>query len=778
MCWPLRLLGFVTMTQLPDGAMDFWGDPEEWKKHYDPDFADPKNWHEATKLFPPMDDEQLEAFAAQIKKDGLKHPIVLFEGKVLDGRNRAKACKIAKVPLRYIAVARGRLASPLKYVEQDNLQRLQLNKGQLACLAYKLIPRLQEEAELRQKAGKHGAAGGRGHKKDETAAQDYAEVYGKSAKLAGRTYGVSSRYVEMAITIGDTHKRPDLIEKVISDEMSIAKAEKTATAKNPIHDRFGAPPRTVLDAKQGYWTTKQAGWHSIGVSGGHNEQVNPKKESSDGKKSDDSMGSKFDPVLADAVYRWFMPMKGGHVLDPFAGEAIKGLVAGCRGLEYTGIEVRRKQVEANRVQAAELQLNPKIPNMRMPEWIRGNSLNLEALLPADKMYDLLFTSPPYGSLEVYEEDEENLSALDYPKFLLRYKKIIGLAVARLKPNRFAVFKVGDVRNDDGFYENFVGDTITCFLEEKLKLYNWAIYVMPPGDPTQQSLDPFRTTRKLGNKGVGHQHVLCFFKGDDPSVITQEFGILDVENLSKKPSAKPQSVAALSPTPAPPVEPESGAPPVPRRHSSKSSKARRAAALPAPFVDGAVPVLISSKSARIRFQGCGEDYIQNVCHGKCCETTDPKTKQIATRIPVTKTDLVVLHTIRSSVEVHDGIMVNPLGQKCQFKAESGFCSIHLSGQKPFGCWVSPFYLVGKEPHQTLVVRKRYIGMKCHSDFRETGLPAYKAFASSLRRYFGDEEAARITAHLDAGGGDITANMLPESYMLHMENEQVFHASAKG
>jgi hypothetical protein len=187
------------------------------------------------------------------------------------------------------------------------------------------------------------------------------------------------------------------------------------------------------------------------------------------------------------------------------------------------------------------------------------------------------------------------------------------------------------------------------------------------------------------------------------------------------------------------------------------------------LDKGIPVRISSKSARIRFQGCSPDYIQSTCHGKCCETTDPKTKAIATRIPVTASDLVVLRTVVPDIKVRNGIMVNPPGHKCRFKQESGFCGIHASGEKPFGCWVSPFYLTGRAGHQTLVVRKRYIGMKCHTAFRDTGLPAYKAFASSLRRYFGDDEAARITAHLDAGGNDLIAYMLPQSHALHMENE---------
>lgn len=177
----------------------------------------------------------------------------------------------------------------------------------------------------------------------------------------------------------------------------------------------------------------------------------------------------------------------------------------------------------------------------------------------------------------------------------------------------------------------------------------------------------------------------------------------------------------------------------------------------------VPVRLSSKSARIRFQGCGLDYIANVCHGKCCETTDPKTKTIATRIPVTEKDAKVL--AKFDVQILGGQLVTAPGKKCPFKQETGLCGIHVSGEKPFGCWVSPFKLAGR----TLIIRKRYIGMKCHTNFRDTGLPAYIAFYSSLQRLFGEQEAARIRTHFDTGGGDLVAHMLAESYALHRENE---------
>ena len=53
--------------------------------------------HPACKLFPKLSKEELKELAADIKAKGLLNLIVLYEGQILDGRNRFLACKIAKV---------------------------------------------------------------------------------------------------------------------------------------------------------------------------------------------------------------------------------------------------------------------------------------------------------------------------------------------------------------------------------------------------------------------------------------------------------------------------------------------------------------------------------------------------------------------------------------------------------------------------------------------------------------------------------------------------------
>lgn len=56
--------------------------------------------HPLSALFPAMPPDQLLALAKDIKKNGLRQSIVMFEGQVLDGWHRYQACKIAGVACR------------------------------------------------------------------------------------------------------------------------------------------------------------------------------------------------------------------------------------------------------------------------------------------------------------------------------------------------------------------------------------------------------------------------------------------------------------------------------------------------------------------------------------------------------------------------------------------------------------------------------------------------------------------------------------------------------
>ena len=210
----------------------------------------------------------------------------------------------------------------------------------------------------------------------------------------------------------------------------------------------------------------------------------------------------FDPVLCELAYRWFSP-PGGTVLDPFAGGSVRGVVASALGRRYVGVDLSAKQLEANREQAARLCKEP------LPTWHNGDSRDLDTLAPGLEA-DLVFSCPPYADLEVYSDDPRDLSAMDYPGFLAAYRAIVAKACGRLRPDRFACFVVGDVRDPKGNYRNLPGETIAAFLAVGLTLYNEAVLVTAVGSLPVRAGKAFAAGRKLGKT---HQNVLVFLKGD-------------------------------------------------------------------------------------------------------------------------------------------------------------------------------------------------------------------------------------------------------------------------
>jgi hypothetical protein len=210
----------------------------------------------------------------------------------------------------------------------------------------------------------------------------------------------------------------------------------------------------------------------------------------------------FDPVLCELAYRWFCP-PGGLVLDPFAGGSVRGVVASRLGRRYLGIDLRPEQLSANQAQAAAICGPP------MPEWIEGDSRELGKLAVGEAA-DFLFTCPPYGDLERYSDDPRDLSTMAWPAFLAALRAIIAASVARLKPDRFACFVVGDFRDREGYYRGLPWRTIEAFQDAGARLYNEAVLVTAIGSLPIRVTAQFESSRKLGKT---HQNVLVFCKGN-------------------------------------------------------------------------------------------------------------------------------------------------------------------------------------------------------------------------------------------------------------------------
>ena len=93
-------------------------------------------FHPLANVFPLSDGEEFQALAADITAHGVHEPVVLYEGQILDGRNRYRASRAAGVdcPLAtYVG------DDPAAYVVSLNLHRRHLTESQRAMAAAKLV---------------------------------------------------------------------------------------------------------------------------------------------------------------------------------------------------------------------------------------------------------------------------------------------------------------------------------------------------------------------------------------------------------------------------------------------------------------------------------------------------------------------------------------------------------------------------------------------------------------------------------------------------------------
>jgi len=267
-----------------------------------------------------------------------------------------------------------------------------------------------------------------------------------------------------------------------------------------LRDKFIEPPFSILDTKSANWQKRKKQWNRLGIKsevGRDSKVIN--MDTMAKEKNNAEYVSIFDPALCEVLYHWFCP-NGGMILDPFAGGSVRGIVANYLGYKYTGIDIRQEQIDSNRIQGLEI-LN--VGNQ--PNWYVGDSdVVLDGI---QQQYDFVFSCPPYADLEVYSDLEGDISNMGYADFMSAYESIIAKSCALLKPNAYACFVVGEVRDKHGNYIGFVPDTIRAFQKCGMKYYNEAILLNAVASASMRANGNMKSQKLVKI----HQNVLIFKK---------------------------------------------------------------------------------------------------------------------------------------------------------------------------------------------------------------------------------------------------------------------------
>jgi hypothetical protein len=209
--------------------------------------------HPAADAFPMMDAKRFDELKADIEKHGQREPVTLCEGKILDGRNRWKACKLLKIETQ----TRQYDGDPWAYVWSLNGERRDLVNEQ----RYLIWKECHEQSEAWQ-AQLQEIAAAANEKRSQAAKEQPRTPDGK--RLAGKQVreqsvpapeptrpgkaakAAASKTNPGAVARGDrlAKQRPDLAEKVRLGEMKPAEAHRQMK-----HDEVSQKVVTLPDGK-------------------------------------------------------------------------------------------------------------------------------------------------------------------------------------------------------------------------------------------------------------------------------------------------------------------------------------------------------------------------------------------------------------------------------------------------------------------------------------------------------------------------------------------------
>lgn len=215
----------------------------------------PPEVHPVAALFPMLDGASLGELAESIRAEGLLHPIVLdSEGRVLDGRNRLAACKVAEVEPTFTTYEGD---DPEAYALAVNIARRNLSKGQAAMIAARALlvssngqsataaaigvsQQRVSQANIVLEFASHlveGVIAGR---------EPFDDAYEKAKKAKKAKATEEDRLIAFANALGALD--PGLRELVDGQKLTLDDAQKVAKLPNDIQVRVVAEHLTLVEA--------------------------------------------------------------------------------------------------------------------------------------------------------------------------------------------------------------------------------------------------------------------------------------------------------------------------------------------------------------------------------------------------------------------------------------------------------------------------------------------------------------------------------------------------
>src|SRR5271165_1547688 len=201
--------------------------------------------HPICLLMPSADEDELQNLTDDIRAHGLLDPIVLFEKRILDGRNRAAACESAGVAPLYVEFE-GAREEALMFVVSHNLKRRHLTKQAIADTLVEA-----EDFNLHYELGEPAT-----HPDIKMSAQTTQTA--SSRELAKAARGAVSREMINATRKVKEKGEPELREAVKKGRIGVQDAAKVADLPPEQQKAIAASPKPRRAAAEAAEVVKNA----------------------------------------------------------------------------------------------------------------------------------------------------------------------------------------------------------------------------------------------------------------------------------------------------------------------------------------------------------------------------------------------------------------------------------------------------------------------------------------------------------------------------------------
>lgn len=219
-------------------------------------------FHEIASIFPLLEGAEFEKLLNDVRVHGVREPICVFEGKILDGRNRYNAAKATGGSLPPVREFSGTRLQALEFVWSLNFARRHLNPSQAAVADaernkfHNAYAAVREAAQERQQA-KLPSKGTQGFKK-----VHLGELIppNKTRDTRAKVANTNPKYIDLADKL--VAERPDIAEQVKQGKKTLTqvgremKKEQVAAKVKELPEGkyrviYADPPWSYNDTREG-----------------------------------------------------------------------------------------------------------------------------------------------------------------------------------------------------------------------------------------------------------------------------------------------------------------------------------------------------------------------------------------------------------------------------------------------------------------------------------------------------------------------------------------------